>query len=221
MGIIAASSRIENMNSKIMTLYYAHDPMCSWCFGFRPVWQEVTEWCQGGINVEYLMGGLAPDSDEVMPQNMQSDIQSYWRKIESSIPGTQFNFDFWTKNQPRRSTYRSCRAVISAREQQPEKQFKMIHLIQNAYYQQAKNPSDRAPLIDCADECGLDIERFSTDLDAPYTEDLLRLDMLQCHQLGLNSFPSLLLDIKGELTAIDLDYNNAQNIINQLDKALN
>jgi len=194
--------------------------MCSWCFGFRPVWKEVTDWCQDKLDIEYLMGGLAPDSEEVMPQSMQSDIQSYWRKIESFIPGTQFNFDFWTKNQPRRSTYRSCRAVICTRVQQADKQRDMIRLIQDAYYLNAKNPSDRAPLIECAKQCGLDVERFEKDLDAPYTKDLLRLEMLQCHQVGLNSFPSLLLEKDGEFISIALDYNDSQSMIEQIKAAL-
>ena len=208
------------MSTQKMSLYYAHDPMCSWCFGFRPVWKEVTDWCQGKLSIEYLMGGLAADSDEEMPQSMQNDIQSYWRKIESFIPGTEFNFDFWSNNKPRRSTYRSCRAVICARTQQPEKQLEMVRLIQNAYYQQAKNPSDSEPLIECAKECGLNVERFEKDLDADYTKDLLRLEMLQCHQLGLNSFPSLLLEKEGEFISIALDYNNAKNIIDQIKEAL-
>lgn len=204
------------MSSQKVTLYYAHDPMCSWCFGFRPVWSEVTDWCQGKLTIEYLMGGLAPDSDVEMPQAMQNDIQSYWRKIENYIPGAQFNFDFWTNNKPRRSTYRSCRAVICARTQQFEKQFEMVRLIQNAYYQQAKNPSDRDTLIACAKQCELDIERFENDLDAPYTNDLLKVEMLQCRDLGLNSFPSLLLEKDGEYISIGLDYNNAQTMIEQI-----
>ncbi len=208
------------MTEKNITLYYAHDPMCSWCFGFRPVWQEITEWCHGKLKIEYLMGGLAPDSDDIMPQSMQDDIQSYWRKIESYIPGTKFNYDFWTKNDPRRSTYRSCRAVICARVQEPSKQFEMIRLIQNVYYQHAQNPSDREPLIECAKQCDLDIERFKKDLDASYTKDLLRLEMLQCHQLGLDSFPSLLLEKEGEFISIALDYNKAENIIKQIKEVL-
>jgi len=218
--IITTSARIENMSKQKTTLYYAHDPMCSWCYGFRPVWKEVTDWCQDKIQIEYLMGGLAPDSDDIMPQGMQDDIQSYWRKIQNYIPGTEFNFDFWTQNKPRRSTYRSCRAVISARVQQPEKQFEMIKLIQDAYYLQAKNPSDREPLIECAKQSSLDVERFSNDLDAQHTKDLLRLEMLQCRQLHLESFPSLLLEKEGEFFGIGLDYNNAQNIIDQLQEHL-
>lgn len=207
------------MGSQKTTLYYAHDPMCSWCFGFRPVWQELAKWCQGKLNIEYLMGGLAPDSEDIMPQDMQDDIQSYWRKIENHIPATKFNFDFWKNNKPRRSTYRACRAVICARKQQAEKQTEMIRHIQNAYYQQAQNPSDRETLIACAKRCGLDVERFEKDLDAAYTKDLLKLEMLRCQQLGLTSFPSLLLQKNGAFVAITVDYNNAQNLIDQIKKA--
>ncbi len=208
--------KVTMMTKNKPTLYYAHDPMCSWCYGFRPVWQEVTAWCHGKFDIQYLMGGLAPDTDNVMPQHMQNDIQSCWHKIQQDIPGTQFNFDFWLNNTPRRATYRACRAVICARIQAPEKHIKMIELIQNAYYQQAQNPSDRTVLIECAQQCALDSERFGNDLDAPDTHDLLTQEIRQCHTLGLHSFPSLLLKKSNELFDINIDYNQPEAIIASL-----
>ena len=92
--------------------------MCSWCWGFRPIWTEIKTNLPQEIEVKYLLGGLAPDSDEPMPKQMQSDISGYWRRIQQHIPGTKFNFDFWDKCEPRRSTYPSCRAVIAARKQE-------------------------------------------------------------------------------------------------------
>ncbi len=201
------------MSTQKITLYYAHDPMCSWCYGFRPVWQQVTDWCQDKVNIEYLLGGLAADTNEIMPQAMQTDIQSYWQKIEQAIPGTTFNVDFWTNNQPRRSTYRSCRAVIAARVQQTNKPLEMITAIQNAFYQQALNPSNRDTLIDCAKQCDLDI---SADLDAPHTQNLLKLEMQQCRQLGLTSFPSLLIEKNGEFYDLAVDYLSAKTIIRHI-----
>jgi protein-disulfide isomerase-like protein with CxxC motif len=54
--------------------------------------------------------------------------------------GTEFNFDFWTKCQPRRDTYKACRAVIAASQQNAEEA--MIEAIQKAYYLRAMNPSE-------------------------------------------------------------------------------
>ena len=46
-----------------MKLYYIHDPMCSWCWAFRPTLTKVLAELPAHIEVQYLVGGLAPDSD--------------------------------------------------------------------------------------------------------------------------------------------------------------
>ena len=123
------------------TLFYGHDPMCSWCWGHRPQWQQLQASLPDSVAVKNVGGGLAPDSDELMPLAQQQAIAGYWEKSEA-LRGTQFNHDYWQKNSPRRSTYPACRAVIAARWQNAEE--RMIVAIQEAYYLNAKNPSDTA-----------------------------------------------------------------------------
>ena len=48
----------------------------------------------------YVVGGLAPDSAEPMPEAMQLALQNTWRTIQSRIPGTEFNYDFWRARLP-------------------------------------------------------------------------------------------------------------------------
>ena len=128
-------------------LYYVHDPMCSWCWGFRPVWLELKQTLPEELQLLSLVGGLAADCDEPMPQALRDKLQATWRRIQQVIPGTGFNFDFWRDNTPRRSTYPACRAVIAAREL-ADKADQMTHAIQQAYYLQARNPSDQETLVD-------------------------------------------------------------------------
>ena len=125
-------------------LYYAYDPMCSWCWGFRPVWEELQARLPAEVRVQPILGGLAPDSDQPMAPDMQSHLQDTWRRIEQRIPGTSFNFAFWENCSPRRSTYPACRAVIAAGAQGPGQESNMVLAIQRAYYQQARNPSDNS-----------------------------------------------------------------------------
>jgi len=99
------------------TLFYVHDPMCSWCWGFAPTFETVLSELPNSVKVNHLLGGLAPDSNDPMPESMQLSLQQTWQRIAEVIPGTEFNFDFWTQNAPRRSTWPSCRAVIAARRQ--------------------------------------------------------------------------------------------------------
>jgi len=188
----------------LATLYYVHDPMCSWCWGFRPAWQEVQQEVQSAlkdkIRVQYVLGGLAADSDLPMPAEMQANIKDTWAHIQKEIPCTAFNFDFWTQNQPRRSTYPSCRAVIAASLQGQDKAGEnMLLAIQQAYYLQAKNPSDSDVLIQLSADCGLDSERFATDLFSDKCEQLLQQDLQLAKQLDVHSFPSLVLACNGFL----------------------
>ena len=113
------------------SLIYVMDPMCSWCWAFS---KTLDNWLQQhpDLDVLWVMGGLAPDSDEPMPQSMREAIASTWQRIESQT-GTRFNYDFWTRNTPRRSTYPSCRAVIAAGELHPEGRQLMSQAIQKAY----------------------------------------------------------------------------------------
>ena len=148
------------------TLFYVHDPMCSWCWGFAATLDSVLEALPDDINVVHLLGGLAPDSNEPMPESMQQGLQQTWKQIADVIPGTEFNFAFWTDNTPRRSTWPSCRAVIAARRQSEDYERPMIKAIQRAYYLDAKNPSDSDTLLQCAKDIGCDGAVFSKDFES-------------------------------------------------------
>jgi len=203
------------MHDDTMTLYYIHDPMCSWCWAFRPVWTQLQQALPESLQVEYLLGGLAPDSDAAMPLSMQQTIQRHWSTIQKRVPGTTFNFDFWTQCKARRSTYPACRAVIAAKQQDPGREDAMIHAIQTAYYLEARNPSDDDLLIDLAMQLDLDVDQFRLDLNAENTEARLLEEIRAGQALGALGFPSLVLQIGDEIHSIAIDYNDPEPMLRQ------
>ena len=192
-------------------LYYLHDPMCSWCWGYRPVWDELQKKLSASIVVEYVAGGLAVESDEPLPNAQQRMIQNHWRTIEQKL-GTRFNHDFWCKNTPRRSTYNACRAAIAAHRQACQEP--MIDAIQRAYYLRAFNPSDITVLIGLAEELsqqkslGLDLEQFIADINASDTDEELTRQVVLARQLSQQGFPSLVLEVDGVCHQIPIDYTD-------------
>ena len=74
------------MSTGRTVLYYAHDPMCSWCYAFAPVWEKVRGLLPTGVSLKTVMGGLAPDTETLMPPEMQEKIQGAWRRIENVVP---------------------------------------------------------------------------------------------------------------------------------------
>lgn len=199
--------------SKTVKLYYVYDPMCSWCWGYKPVWKQIEQAVQQEVEVQYLLGGLAPDSDIPMPIEMQKQIASYWKKIENYL-GTPFNYDFWANNTPRRSTYPSCRATLAARTQ--GKEAEMLDAIQKAYYLDAKNPSDDQVLIQLADDIGLDSDIFKGEFLSDDTHKRLLSEISAARSIGGNSFPSLFIEKDGTITELPIDYQSASTTISQI-----
>ena len=197
-------------------LYYVHDPMCSWCWGFRPVWNQVQEALIGKVAIQYILGGLAADSDQAMPEDMQHTIITTWKNIQQEIPGIKFNYDFWTHCKPRRSNYPACRAIIACRMQQPKLERDMLLAIQQAYYLEAKNPSDTAVLITLADKIGLDSEQFAKDIVSDDCQNALMTEIEFCRNIYAHSFPSLVLKQAESYAFINVDYNDSASILSQI-----
>ncbi len=202
------------------TLVHVHDPMCSWCWAFRPTWMRIREALPPDVAVRRLLGGLAPDTDRPMPEEMRTGLQATWRRIQQVVPGTEFNFAFWTECAPRRATYPACRAVLAAGRQGEAWNEAMVHAIQRAYYLEARNPSDDATLVALAGELGLDTARFSRDLADPATHQALLEQIAEARALGADSFPTLLLLTPGGSHWIGHDYNDPTPVLHQLERLL-
>lgn len=198
------------------TLYYFHDPMCSWCYAFSPTLTTLKAGLTGQLGIEYVLGGLAPDDDEPMPESLQQTIQHHWQRIEQTVPGTRFNYDFWTQCRARRSTYPACRSLIAAAQQGQEEAEKMLVAIQHAYYQQARNPSDYSTHIELAKEAGLDVKSFERDLRSEATEKELQRQIAFTHNLGVRGFPTLVLRKEQRYIPIGINYTSAAGMLEEI-----
>jgi putative protein-disulfide isomerase len=188
-------------------LYYIYDPMCSWCWGYRLTWLLLQAKLESVVRVNTMVGGLAEDSNVPMPETMQYFLQQTWHKISAEL-GTQFNFDFWSQCQPKRSTYPACRAVIIARQYQKEQA--MCLAIQDAYYLNAKNPSEVTTLIKIATSIGLNGDLFAQQINSDKLKQQLDHEITRVRAMPIQGFPSLVLSVDGELFPIRLDYKNWQ-----------
>lgn len=202
------------------TLFYIHDPMCSWCYAFEKSLSALRQALPAEVQVTYLVGGLAHDTSDIMPESLQQTIQQIWYQIEQTVSGVTFNHDFWTINTPMRSTYPACRAVLAAKKQRSNAEQLMIHAIQTAYYQQAKNPSLAATLIQCASDIGLDVTEFERDLTSHEIETQLQQEMNMVRSMGVKSYPSLCLQHEGHLAPIAIDYLDHHTMLDEIVKRI-
>lgn len=172
-----------------MRLLYVMDPMCGWCYGFQPELEDFLE-KHSSAEVDWVMGGLAPDTNHPMDENLKRTISSYWYQIEKKAQVT-FNHDFWKLNTPYRSTYPACRAVISAEILKAKSAHQMVKAIQSAYYLEAKNPSLKETLIACASSIDLDENQFLEVFKSEETEKQFQQHLSITYQLQVSGFPTL------------------------------
>ncbi len=199
-------------------LIYVHDPMCSWCWAFRPALAALRRQLPAEFQFISLLGGLAPDSNEPMNKQLRKTLRATWRRIQQRVPGTEFNFDFWNTCRPRRSTWPACRAVIAAARF--DRSEAMTLGIQQAYYLHARNPSDEHTLVTIATDLGIDGMAFTEQLRSQATEAELQRQITLAHALGANAFPCLILDLDGSRWPIPIEYNQPKAMLATIEELL-
>lgn len=190
--------------------------MCSWCYAFKSVLKKLRQQLPTSIHFQTVIGGLAADTKEAMPKETQEMVQQAWHRIEKKCPDITFNFDFWHKTTPIRSTYPACRALLAAKQQGVKFEVLMLEAIQMAYYQKAQNPSLDDTLFLCAQQIGLQFPQFKQDYTSSFIEQQLQTELQLTQQLNVSSFPSLRLALETSIWPIAIDYHNEQTILEEI-----
>ncbi len=200
-----------------MRLLYVMDPMCAWCYGFG-VELEAFLQKHPSLKVDWIMGGLAPRTNNPMDIKLQETISGYWYEIEKRTRVT-FNHDFWRVNTPYRSTYPACCAVISAEILKEGSTQAMVKAIQSAYYQEAKNPSLEETLITCASSIGLDEKEFLKVLRSEETQQHFQEHLDMTYRLQARAFPALFyLSATNEVYPLTHGYIEARHLEERLNQ---
>jgi len=177
----------------IGTLRYFGDPMCSWCWGFRPVLEAV--------DAEYpelkritVMGGLRGESDKPMSEELARLVQGAWRRIEEAT-GQPFNHELWKRHRPLATTLPACRAVLAARLLDAGREWRFMVGMFEAYFTRALDPTARETYLDVAARQELDVDAYAAKLDSPEVEHALQQDLLLTRRFGITGFPTVVLSL--------------------------
>ena len=193
-------------------LIYVHDPMCSWCYGFRPTWKLLKARLPDNLPVVSLLGGLAADSDAPMPEEMVEYLKRTWDRIQSTC-GVAFNHTYWDQTPPPpRTTYISCRAVIAA-ERLAGRGEAFGERIQDAYYIEASNVWDFDILCDLAEASGFHRDSFAEALASDDVRAVHEEQRQLAERLQVEGYPSILLVHQEEAFPIAVRHQGADAML--------
>ena len=195
---------------QIGILRYFGDPMCSWCWGFKPVLEQVDREYPELKRVT-VMGGLRGDSSDPMSDELMTLVRGAWTRIEEAT-GQPFNHDLWREHRPLATTLPACRAVLAARLLAPEKEWAFMVGMFGAYFTRALDPTRKETYLDVAGSVNLDLEAFERRLESEEVEGALQEDLALTRKFGITGFPSVVLTIKENNYLVSPGYQNIEGM---------
>nr|WP_298165961.1 DsbA family protein [uncultured Pseudomonas sp.] len=186
-------------------LLYVMDPMCSWCWGFAPVLEALAEQAAAaGVGLDLMLGGLRRDSVAIDAASRVRYL-GYWQAVNVST-GQLFNF---TDGLPLGMVYDTepaCRAVVTARNLDPQSAWPLAKLIQRAFYTEGVDVTRASVLVDLAERAGIPRIVFAEAFDSAEQRAATAADFSWVQDLGIAGFPTLLAERDGQLALLTNGY---------------
>ena len=199
------------------TLIYVGDPMCSWCYGFGHEIEDAITELGEEIQLEVVMGGLRPYNTQTMA-DLKDFLSDHWKHVYEAS-GQPFQYGI-LDTKLLYDTEPACRAVMIARELQASTVMTYFHNVQTAFYAENKNPHLTDTYADIAVSMGLNRETFVKKFESKEYKALIKNDFRRASQLGVRSFPTVLLSVKGKTKVVSAGYSKAKKVIENIRKII-
>lgn len=197
-------------------LLYVMDPMCSWCWGFAPVIDQIRA-DYPDLSIHLVAGGLRPGARSPLDDAARSALAEHWEAV--AIASGQ---PFLTPDDlPEGFVYNTepaCRALIAGRILDPSKVWALVHAIQYAFYARAEDVSQTLALIDLAEQAGYRRKAFGECFDAELTRAAIAADFSWTRDLGIAGFPTLLAERNSQLALLANGYQSPADVLPLLER---
>lgn len=198
---------------------YFGDPMCSWCYGFSDVIQEIRARYQDRAKVTLVMGGLRPDGTHIVDDRYRNFLKGHWQEI-SERTGQPFDLSILDNTGWIYDTEKACRAVVVMRRLRPDVEWEYFAAAQRGFYYQNHDPNNPGSFASIAETFGVDRAVFLEAYREPENIEATQADFRRARSVGVNSFPTVLLQDRRGLAALTVGYRPLSALIAPLESWL-
>lgn len=172
-------------------IWYVADPMCSWCWGFAPVIEQIQQRYADQVTFQLLPGGLRAGTTQPFAAEKRAQILQHWHAVHAKT-GQPFTFeqalpaDFIYDTEP------ACRAVASVSRLMPAKAFAYFAAIQHAFYVEQADVTQHAVLQQLAEKLAIPTSEFTARFQSDEIKGLTQDGFQRAVQWGVSGFPTLI-----------------------------
>lgn len=183
------------MSAPDLEFVYVGDPMCSWCWGFAPVLDELERSVLHPLRLPLstVVGGLRPGpAASPLDDAMRATLAHHWEKV-AATSGQPFSpagleRDGWIYD-----TELPAIAVVAVRELNEEATLPFFMRLQRAFYAEAVDITDPAAYPQLLEGIDVAADGVMAALDSDSAREAAWGDFRRARALGVNGFPTLLL----------------------------
>lgn len=208
-----ATEEVEASVAQIKSgkLIYVGDPICSSCFAFASEIKALKKEFEGKLDFQIVLGGLRPygrESITTMRDYLLPHFENLARMtglpIQSGILGDS---SFILDTEP------PSRAIRIARELAPELELEFYEQVQRAFYLDNSDTNFVEAYLGFVEDFGIDKEVFKSKFESTEMKNLVKADFELARSLGVNAFPTLLLESERQISIVSRGYAKSTALI--------
>ena len=173
-------------------LWYFADPMCSWCWGFSSIIENIRSTYDEQLAMALMLGGLRPGTTEPMSTKMREEILHHWHEVQKKT-GQSFSFEGAMPEGFIYDTEPASRAVVTVAQLNPDKIFSYFQSVQSAFYVDLIDVTKVDNLAELASQQGFTPEQFLAHFNSEAVKQKTQQHFQGTRQAGVTGFPSLVL----------------------------
>lgn len=189
----------------LVTLVYGFDPLCGWCYGFRPVFEKLRAATAGKARWVLSCGGLVTGERERPIGETRAYLLQGMQAVEART-GVRFGPKFrdgilaqgtWvSRSEP------ACRAVLEAQSLDAEKGLDFASALSEAFYLEGLAPDSDEGLKFAATRSGIDEAALKRVWDTPEARERTSRAFAEARRQGVTMYPSVFLSQGNKLVSV-------------------
>lgn len=199
-------------------IIYVGDPMCSWCYGIAPEFSKLMEEYDGKLDFELVLGGLRPYNKQVMTE-LKDFLKGHWHEVHERS-GQEFSYGILDDASITYDTEPPSRAAVVVRQLSPANEIAFFKKSQVLFYKENKNMHLAESYHSLLSEYGIDKEEFTSLFNSDEMKEKIRQDFSRAAELGVNSFPTILLEHDGKIYPIARGYSTSEKMTDRVENLL-
>ncbi len=190
-------------------IIYVYDALCGWCYGFRPVIRRLYETYADQFEFDVLSGGMMTGARVKPVAESMGYIEQAYKVVEEHT-GVRFGAAY-LNGLLKAGTYRSDSekpgvAMTLFKRQAPKHAVAFASTLQRALYYDGIDLNVDAHYGPLVEPYGLRPDDFVAGLSDAAVWEQTRAEFHLVAQLGVNGFPSVIVDVGGRLYQIARGY---------------